>query len=60
MSVYLCIVAVMHYYDNPGGMIPTWLINWAAKVCVRNFFCQYLFYSVHVAWKLFPKPISKA
>ena len=22
----------MHYYDNPKGMIPTWLINWAAKV----------------------------
>lgn len=22
----------MHYYDNPKGMIPTWLINWGAKV----------------------------
>lgn len=22
----------MYYFDNPGGMIPTWLINWAAKV----------------------------
>ncbi len=22
----------MYYYDNPKGMIPTWLINWAAKV----------------------------
>lgn len=22
----------MHYKDNPGGSIPTWLINWAAKV----------------------------
>ena len=22
----------MHYYDNPKGMIPSWLINWAAKV----------------------------
>lgn len=25
--------AFMHYFDNPGGSIPTWLINWAAKVC---------------------------
>ena len=24
--------AYMYYFDNPGGMIPTWLINWAAKV----------------------------
>jgi len=23
--------AFMYYYDNPKGMIPTWLINWAAK-----------------------------
>lgn len=22
----------MNYFDNPGGMIPTWLVNWAAKV----------------------------
>ncbi|XP_069785744.1 phosphatidylcholine transfer protein isoform X3 [Narcine bancroftii] len=21
----------LHYFDNPGGMIPTFLINWAAK-----------------------------
>ncbi|KAF2976613.1 hypothetical protein EK904_011414 [Melospiza melodia maxima] len=21
----------MYYFDNPGGMIPTWLVNWAAK-----------------------------
>jgi hypothetical protein len=24
--------AFMHYYDNPKGMIPSWVINWAAKV----------------------------
>ena len=29
--LYVC-TAFMHYYDNPKGMIPTWLINWAAKV----------------------------
>ena len=22
----------MYYYDNPGGSIPTMVINWAAKV----------------------------
>lgn len=22
----------MNYFDNPGGMIPSWLVNWAAKV----------------------------
>lgn len=27
----------MHYYDNPKGMIPTWLINWAAKTGVPQF-----------------------
>lgn len=29
--------AFMHYYDNPGGSIPTWLINWAAKKGVPAF-----------------------
>uniref|UniRef100_A0A3Q0RSU7 Phosphatidylcholine transfer protein n=1 Tax=Amphilophus citrinellus TaxID=61819 RepID=A0A3Q0RSU7_AMPCI len=24
----------MNYFDNPGGNIPTWLVNWAAKVSV--------------------------
>ncbi|XP_065665157.1 phosphatidylcholine transfer protein isoform X3 [Hydra vulgaris] len=27
----------MHYFDNPGGSIPTWLINWAAKKGVPSF-----------------------
>ncbi|KAJ8036397.1 Phosphatidylcholine transfer protein [Holothuria leucospilota] len=27
----------MHYYDNPKGLIPTWLINWAAKTGVPAF-----------------------
>lgn len=31
----ICSVSVfMNYFDNPGGMIPTWLVNWAAKVSV--------------------------
>nr|KAF6296554.1 phosphatidylcholine transfer protein [Myotis myotis] len=25
----------MHYFDNPGGQIPSWLINWAAKIQSR-------------------------
>lgn len=29
--------AFMHYYDNPGGNIPTWLINWGAKTGVPQF-----------------------
>ncbi|KAG7459348.1 hypothetical protein MATL_G00209690 [Megalops atlanticus] len=27
----------MNYFDNPGGSIPTWLINWAAKSGVPAF-----------------------
>ena len=30
------IIAFMQYYDNIGGSIPTWLINWAAKVTCVN------------------------
>ncbi|XP_031560540.1 phosphatidylcholine transfer protein-like [Actinia tenebrosa] len=29
--------AYMYYFDNPDGMIPTWLINWAAKTGVPTF-----------------------
>ncbi|XP_070837242.1 phosphatidylcholine transfer protein isoform X2 [Chaetodon trifascialis] len=27
----------MNYFDNPGGMIPNWLVNWAAKTGVPGF-----------------------
>ncbi|VFV34915.1 phosphatidylcholine transfer [Lynx pardinus] len=27
----------MYYVDNPGGQIPSWLINWVAKNGVPNF-----------------------
>ncbi|KAM8825127.1 phosphatidylcholine transfer protein [Synchiropus picturatus] len=27
----------MRYFDNPGGMIPAWLVNWAAKTGVPGF-----------------------
>ncbi|XP_006940236.1 phosphatidylcholine transfer protein isoform X2 [Felis catus] len=27
----------MYYFDNPGGQIPSWLINWVAKNGVPNF-----------------------
>jgi len=29
--------AYMLYYDNPGGSLPTWLINWGAKTGVPQF-----------------------
>lgn len=29
----------MYYYDNPKGMIPTWLINWGAKVSEHLPYC---------------------
>lgn len=32
----------MNYFDNPGGMIPTWLVNWAAKVSVFTFFALHI------------------
>ena len=28
------VAAFMQYYDNIGGSVPAWLINWAAKVSV--------------------------
>ncbi|XP_059804149.1 phosphatidylcholine transfer protein isoform X2 [Hypanus sabinus] len=27
----------LHYFDNPGGLIPTFLVNWAAKTGVPSF-----------------------
>ncbi|XP_060946805.1 phosphatidylcholine transfer protein [Limanda limanda] len=27
----------MNYFDNPGGMIPNWVVNWAAKSGVPGF-----------------------
>uniref|UniRef100_UPI0037E89885 phosphatidylcholine transfer protein n=1 Tax=Semicossyphus pulcher TaxID=241346 RepID=UPI0037E89885 len=27
----------LNYFDNPGGMIPSWLVNWAAKTGVPAF-----------------------
>ncbi|XP_019745464.1 phosphatidylcholine transfer protein [Hippocampus comes] len=27
----------INYFDNPGGMIPSWLVNWAAKSGVPAF-----------------------
>lgn len=37
---HVCFLSVfLNYFDNPGGMIPTWLVNWAAKVseCMFDF-----------------------
>ncbi|NXP45631.1 PPCT protein, partial [Heliornis fulica] len=27
----------VYYFDNPGGMIPSWLVNWAAQSGVPTF-----------------------
>jgi len=29
-----CVIAAAfsYYYEDPGGLIPSWIINWAAKV----------------------------
>lgn len=29
---FLSPLVFMYYFDNPGGQIPSWLINWVAKV----------------------------
>ena len=39
---YFLFSAFMHYFDNPAGLIPTWLINWAAKVCTNEIMLQIL------------------
>lgn len=39
--MFVLLVSVfLNYFDNPGGMIPTWLINWAAKV-ISQFISQH-------------------
>lgn len=30
--IFFFLSVFMNYFDNPGGNLPTWLINWAAKV----------------------------
>lgn len=36
LTFHFSSAAYMHYYDNPKGMIPTWMINWAAKVSIEK------------------------
>lgn len=40
MFVLNHIAVFMNYFDNPGGMIPTWLVNWAAKVSAASTWCN--------------------
>lgn len=48
--INVCFVSVfMNYFDNPGGMIPTWLVNWAAKVGAPVLLCH-IFIRVSVTW----------
>ncbi|KAG9343703.1 hypothetical protein JZ751_013081 [Albula glossodonta] len=44
----------MNYFDNPGGMIPTWLVNWAAKSGVPGFLTD-----MQKACKNYPEYCSK-
>jgi len=46
--------AFINYYDNPGGSIPTWLINWAAKTGVPQFLT-----SMKKACKGYPEYLAK-
>jgi len=31
-DVIVYVSAFSYYYEDPGGLIPSWIINWAAKV----------------------------
>lgn len=31
-NCFLFLTVFMRYYDDPKGMIPAWLVNWASKV----------------------------
>ncbi|XP_005100570.1 phosphatidylcholine transfer protein [Aplysia californica] len=46
--------AFMKYFDNPGGNIPTWLINWAAKTGVPQFLT-----TMHKACRGYPDFLKK-
>ncbi|GAB1606741.1 phosphatidylcholine transfer protein-like [Argonauta hians] len=43
----------MQYYDDPKGIIPTWLLNWAAKTAVPAFLTQ-----MKTACKNYPKYLA--
>lgn len=32
LSNFLFVTAYIEYYDDPKGAVPSWLVNWAAKV----------------------------
>ena len=42
----------MRYYDNPKGMIPTWLINWGAKVCTFLYLTEWMDSSLTISRNL--------
>jgi len=37
ICIFFCYTVYMHYYDNPRGMIPAVVVNWAAKTGVPAF-----------------------
>jgi len=38
-----CVAAFSYYYEDPGGLIPSWIINWAAKVLRCSLITFYIF-----------------
>lgn len=53
LRLFVLFSAFMHYFDNPGGLIPTWLINWAAKVCTDEFTCCKFYFWLSLLCLLF-------
>lgn len=39
----------MYYFDNPGGQIPSWVVNWAAKVRPQEAGGEVCLIAVHLA-----------
>lgn len=39
----------MYYFDNPGGQIPSWVVNWAAKVRPQEAGGEVCLTAVHLA-----------
>jgi len=40
--VIVSVAAFSYYYEDPGGLIPSWIINWAAKV--STYFYLYMYF----------------
>ena len=43
----IVVVAFSYYYEDPGGLIPSWVINWAAKVLTLKLLCIGILHLLH-------------